>query len=163
MTPVGGPPRLAIGHQRFEIGLEGFEIQGFKGFAVIEAFADGVHFGIVLMEYIQVEGFGPPRHGAALAGLGVGTMHNGALTRSLIRLVHGSINLGWIENSVRIKRPNHWAQTYNENLHRPCVQWPGPKPARHQKWRQKVVGPTGSNPVDENPPDFRSPSKPKPS
>jgi hypothetical protein len=52
MPPVCRPPSLAIGHERFEIGLEGFEVQGFKGFAVIKAFAVGVDFGIVLMEYV---------------------------------------------------------------------------------------------------------------
>jgi hypothetical protein len=47
----------------------------------------------VLMEYIQVKGFGPPRHGAALAGLRIGTVHDGALTRVLIRIIHGTVEL----------------------------------------------------------------------
>jgi hypothetical protein len=45
------------------------------------------------MEYVQVKGFGPPRHGAALAGLRVGTVYDGAFAGGLIGMVHGRINL----------------------------------------------------------------------
>ena len=80
MTPVGGPPGLAFGHQRFEIGLKGFEVQRFKGLAVIKTLAVGVDLGIVLMQNIQVQRFGPPS-GDTLSALGVGTVNDGAFSR----------------------------------------------------------------------------------
>ena len=80
MTPVGGPPGLAFGHQRFEIGLKSFKVQRFKGLAVIKTLAVGVDLGIVLMQNIQVQRFGPPR-GDTLSALGVGTVNDGAFSR----------------------------------------------------------------------------------
>ena len=36
MTPVGGPPVLAVGHKRPKIFFKGVDVQALDGFAVIE-------------------------------------------------------------------------------------------------------------------------------
>ena len=37
MTPVGGPPVLAVGHKRPKILLKGVDVQALHGLAVVKA------------------------------------------------------------------------------------------------------------------------------
>ncbi len=78
MTPVGGPPVLAVGHKRPKVRLKGIGIEVFDCPAVVKVLKR-VGLGVVLVKKVQVQGIGPPGHGCA--GLvGVAAVHHGALS-----------------------------------------------------------------------------------
>ena len=60
VTPVGRPPVLAVGHQRFDVGLHFVEVELRKFGSVVEVRAVGVRFRTVLAQRGQVEAFRPP-------------------------------------------------------------------------------------------------------
>ena len=90
MSPIGRPPVLAVGHECGQVFLERGHIQLFDFFAVIEICPHGVGFGVMLVQDVQVQCFWPPSHsGVGRAGVGVGTVHDGALARAGGGGVHG--------------------------------------------------------------------------
>lgn len=90
MSPIGRPPVLAVGHECGQVFLERGHIQLFDFFAVIEVCPHGVGFGVVLVQDVQVKCLWPPSHsGVGRAGVGIGTVHNGALARAGGGGVHG--------------------------------------------------------------------------
>jgi hypothetical protein len=69
MAEVGRPPVLRVGHQRGEVLLEGLEVQALERLGIVEALAQRVGLGHVLMQDLQVELVGPPvTVGGATAG-----------------------------------------------------------------------------------------------
>ena len=85
MTPVGGPPVLAVGHKRPKILLKGVDVQALHGLAVVKVL-QRVGLGVVLVKNVQVQGIGPPGHGCA--GLvGVAAVHHGALSGWVSHLI----------------------------------------------------------------------------
>ena len=50
MTPVGGPPILAIGHKGFKIALQSLQIQLFEFFRIIKVSSHWVAFDVMLMQ-----------------------------------------------------------------------------------------------------------------
>ena len=60
MAPVGRPPRLAVGHQGFEVGFQRVHVQGFQRLAVVKAGAQRIGFAVVLVEDVQIQRLGPP-------------------------------------------------------------------------------------------------------
>ena len=91
VTPVSGPPGLAVGHQCSEVFLNSRNVELLDFLTVVEAL-EWVGLGVVLVEDVQVQGGGPPLHVGRRAG-GVATMHDGTLGH----IVHVSLLIedGW--------------------------------------------------------------------
>jgi hypothetical protein len=80
MSSIGRPPVLAVGYECGQVFFDRGHIQLFDFFPVIEVCPDGVGFGVVLVQDVQVQCFGPLSHGGVgRAGIGVGTVHDGTL------------------------------------------------------------------------------------
>ncbi len=79
VTPVGRPPRLAIGHQGVQIFFQGGNIELFQLFSIIERGPHGIGLGVVLVQDVQIERLGPPI-GIGHSALGRRPVHNRALT-----------------------------------------------------------------------------------
>ena len=79
VTPVGWPPVLAFGHQRFDIGFHRVEVERFDGFAEVEIGIHRVRARTVLVQDVQVQRVGPPL-GDGFVVAGVATVHDRAST-----------------------------------------------------------------------------------
>ncbi len=64
MAPISGPPVLAVGHQRLDVGLDGLEVEGLDLFGIVEIRPERIGFLVVLVQDIEVQGLGPPIHDA---------------------------------------------------------------------------------------------------
>ena len=93
VAPVGGPPGLAVGHQRLEVVLQCLHIEFFDFFTVVKAGAQRVGLGVVLVQDVQVEGVGPPVL-AGRAGRRGPTVHDRALAPSSCAFVVHCFLLG---------------------------------------------------------------------
>ena len=85
MTPVGGPPVLAVGHKRPKILLKGVDVQALHGLAVVKVL-QRVGLGVVLVKNVQVQGIGPPGRGC-VGLVGVAAVHHGALSGCVSHLL----------------------------------------------------------------------------
>ena len=93
VAPVGGPPGLAVGHQRLEVVLQCLHIEFFDFLAVVEVSAQRVGLGVVLVQDVQVQRFGPPVM-AGCAGRRGPTVHDRALAPSSCAFVVHCFLLG---------------------------------------------------------------------
>src|SRR5690554_216272 len=102
VAPVCRPPVLAIGHQCVQVFLDGFEIELFDFFTVIEVFTQRIGFTVMLMQDVKVQRLRPPIHDIAVFG-GVGTMHYRTLTtRRIVR--HSTLLFSSFRHSVFLIR-----------------------------------------------------------
>ncbi len=91
MPPIGRPPVLAVGHERRQVFFERRHIQLFDFFAVVEIGPHGVGLGVMLVQDVQIQRLGPPRlGGVGGTGMGIGTVHDGALACGGGSGVHGA-------------------------------------------------------------------------
>ena len=91
MPPVGRPPILALGHQRADIGLDGFEIQRLDRFPVIVVRIHRIGPGAMLVQDVKVERIGPPFGDGRIHGRIAAVHDRAAATDVLIVAIHGNL------------------------------------------------------------------------
>ena len=80
MTPVSRPPVLAVGHEGGQVFFQRGHIEFFDFLSVIETAPHRIRLGVLLMEDVQIERFGPPSLGRIGARVvGIGAVQHGAL------------------------------------------------------------------------------------
>lgn len=82
MTPVSGPPVLAVRHERGQVIFERRNVQFLDLFTVIKTCPHRVRLVVVLVQDVQIQRFGPPGH-VGVARAGVATVHDRALPRRM--------------------------------------------------------------------------------
>jgi hypothetical protein len=97
VAPVGRPPGLAVGHQRGQVLLERGDVELPDFLAVVEA-GQRIGLAVVLVQDVEVEGFGPPVH-LRHACRGDAAMHDGALASRTCLIVFHRCLLGLIAGS----------------------------------------------------------------
>ena len=60
MAVIGGPPVLAVGHQRVQIGDDRIEVEALERLRIVERFAKRVRRRLMLVQDLEVELIGPP-------------------------------------------------------------------------------------------------------
>jgi hypothetical protein len=60
MAPIGGPPVLAVGHQREKIGFDRTKVELFEGFGIREIRTQRVRLGRMLVQDFQIQLVRPP-------------------------------------------------------------------------------------------------------
>ena len=90
MAPVGGPPVLAVGHQRQKVGLQRVDVERLERLRVVEIGAERVRAGQVLGQDLQVQLVRPPVavRPRAVGAVGAGVAHRAAAHRAAVVAVH---------------------------------------------------------------------------
>ncbi|MPM72206.1 hypothetical protein SDC9_119179 [bioreactor metagenome] len=111
VAPVGRPPRLAVGHQGLEVGLQRLHVEFLEFFAVVEARTHRIGLGVVLVQDVQVQCVWPPGH-HRVAACRIAAVHHRALARGVVfahidLLMYRSIGPRWLMTSTTRHLPAH--------------------------------------------------------
>ncbi len=112
VAEVGRPPVLGVGHQRGEVFFQRCQVQALERLGVVEAGAQGVGLGGMLLQQVQPQLPGPPVAvgGAATGGLVEGTLRfglfagHGELLLSVWSMIRGQ-QIIWRKPPTGVTKP----------------------------------------------------------